>query len=369
MLLHSDNSTSNSEHSSTQSTTQSNDPQTNQTSLVVTGQTCQSDDDVVAHSDFSLVSQTEFNIAPGQFRMALEEANPPIVAQSTPPVGGDNDNCIHNGVSLPATVAADNVVVPNGVPQCHPVHAGNVPNGDNSTVTAHSTVPYLEKSVGMNSSQTTSDRHILPHVASILHTAGAQMGDSGLSQQEVNCPIHTSSTELVVASSSDSMPAPSFIPPPPSITHSLCKQENTSAPHKIPTNIAVRAPNRFKAQEAKEREERVRKRLAAGLPAEDPATPTAQNFLLSPSASMTSGGRPSSAVSSSMMSEGSGVFSSDISGALSRSSSMFSLDSSTGGSIGPLEPGALKVRNAVCFILYFSVSNVTTFRKVQLWQG
>ena len=300
----------------------------------------------VAHSDFSLVSHTDFNIAPGQFRMALEEATPPIIAHN---VEGDNGHALINGVVVPQQTMASDSVVPNGV---H-VHAG-----DQSPIIAQSnTVPYLDstKTEELNNSKAPNGQN-LPHVASILQ-AGPQMGDpNSLSQQQeeqmdlkrfVTDPISAPSEqdEPVDSSSSTQPPAPVFIMPalPPSGPPRHHHHPPRDLTIHSKTDVRAVVTHRFKAQEAKEREERVRKRLAAGLPAEDPATPTGTHaFLLSPSASMTSGGRPSSAMSSSMMSEGSGVFSSDMS-QLSRSSSMFSLDSSTGGSIGPLEPGALKV--------------------------
>ena len=335
-ILHSDSNSS-------QSNPQSNDDQYHQSSsLVVEGPTNQSgSNDVVnvnvTHSDFSLVSQNDFHIAPGQFRMALEEAAPPVMTSGVQTMGGDNSHAL-NSVG-PQTVASDNVV-PNGV---H-VHA-SVQNGGNSPSIVHSTVPYLEsnKAEGLSNPKI-EDEPNLPHVASLLQ-AGSQMGNVSVSQQQSrNCPtgddsqVQQQHLEDSASTSAPQTPNPVFIVPHP-----------PAAPQHHQSKQDVRAvdPHRFKAQEAKEREERVRKRLAAGLPAEDPGTPTgAHAFLLSPSASMTSGGRPSSAMSSSMMSEGSGVFSSDMS-VISRSSSMFSLDSSTGGSIGPLEPGALKVRITV----------------------
>ena len=334
-ILHSDSNNS-------QSYPQSSDNQYHQSSsLVVEGPSNQSSsNDVVnvnvPHSGFSLVSQNDFHIAPGQFRMALEEAAPPAMAQGVQAIDGDSGHALNNVV--PQTVASDSVVH-NGVHG----HA-SVQNGNSTPSAVQSTVPYLDTSKpGLNNSSKASDSSNLPHVASLLRS-GSEMSDASLSQQQSReCP--TSSPDdpqreqpQIGSSSSSSAPPvqnPVFIVPQP-----------PAAPQHHHSKQDVRAvdPHRFKAQEAKEREERVRKRLAAGLPAEDPGTPTgAHAFLLSPSASMTSGGRPSSAMSSSMMSEGSGVFTSDMS-ALSRSSSMFSLDSSAGGSIGPLEPGALKVR-------------------------
>ena len=338
-ILHSDSNSS-------QSNPQSNDDQYHQSSsLVVEGPTNQSSsNDVVnvnvAHSDFSLVSQNDFHIAPGQFRMALEEAAPPVMTPGVQTVGGDNSHALNSVV--PQTVASDNVV-PNGV---H-VHA-SVQNGDSSPSIVHSAVPYLEsnKAEGLSNPKG-QDGANLPHVSSLLQ-AGSQIDTVSVSQQQSrNCPtgddsqVQQQHLEDSASSSAPPTPNPVFIVPQP-----------PTAPQHHQSKQDVRAvdPHRFKAQEAKEREERVRKRLAAGLPAEDPGTPTgAHAFLLSPSASMTSGGRPSSAMSSSMMSEGSGVFSSDLS-VISRSSSMFSLDSSTGGSIGPLEPGALKVR-IICTVI------------------
>ena len=107
-----------------------------QSSLVVVGSQANKPSDsvdVVAHSDFSLVSLCEFNIAPGQFRMALEEAsNPaPVITHTDPSV------IVQNGSQ--AGIAAH-------VDRLDQVQTANVPNeGESSQMIVHTTLPYVDQ--------------------------------------------------------------------------------------------------------------------------------------------------------------------------------------------------------------------------------
>ncbi len=264
--------------------------------------------------------------------MALEEAsNPaPVITHTDPSV------IVQNGSQ--AGIAAH-------VDRLDQVQTANVPNeGESSQMIVHTTLPYVDQQ--QNSSVLESSHNVetlsqqqklLPHVASILNS-GSLVNSGDLSQgpqssesvpkniQNAYVPHRSAGTPLGDAvqepcgsaseqsntltplgiashntgggpdthrpegesTSHSNMPPPAAVP-----QHHQAGASSTTVPHGDDTcanNGVVSRGCRFKAQEAREREERARRRLAAGLPAEDPATPTAGGaFILSPSVSITSG--------------------------------------------------------------------------------
>ncbi len=274
--------------------------------------------------------------------MALEDDAPPNIAHSShaPP------NIAHSShASSEAPVITQSGGAADGLSHAHAYH---VPNGGSESVAPPSgALPFPHPQQRSPKVFSHSVTHVAEGDLSHTHHAVRTASDSvpsdmsskdtvklePRSQESVPSPAHslaTSHVESFKASLGVGVPlgdsADGLLPPPVAAAQRVVAQvegdtailappsDGVLAPlttaavgSAMPPPAGVPAPGdtgvgvlyRFKAQEAREREERARRRLAAGLPAEDPATPGhVGGFILSPSASITSGTSPLSSVRS-----------------------------------------------------------------------